>query len=769
MQAIFRSPHILKGRFMLKRCQQCHLSIQCICRTNLQILTPNFNYSNRLLSLSSPCERLFNQKNDYRSRIVFSSYQHQFIPIRNFTLSTIRYEKEPLKPSSKVEVAVQELKKKKEELPAEAPAKQIAKKSLQERIKDEIIHYYHGFRLLFIDIKISFGLAMRVLNGKNLTRREYRLLTRTVGDLFRLVPFSVFIIVPFMEFLLPFFIKFFPGMLPSTFQTATEREDKLKQSLQVKLEMAKFLQQTLDEMSLQHKDHNSQQAKEFSEWVKKIRTSGEQVNNEEILKYAKLFQDELTLDSLSRSQLVALCRVLEVQTLGTNNLLRFQLRMKLRSLAADDKMIQREGVDSLTLQEVQLACKARGMRAYGVSEARLRTQLSQWLDLSLNEKVPPSLLLMSRALMLPETIPTGDKLKATISVLPEAIITQTKASIGEKEGKIDNKVLLEIIKEEERKITEEREERREEKLKSEEEDLKKKEMQQIKLQEDIAKKEELIDTAPIISQEATPELVDTAKVQEDEKLKEVQVNPKDVKAIEAALNTITKEKKSLMVEKETIEDLKAELKDYKEDVHDLEKTVADLPEKNIKESKAARRLYKKVHKIVDKMDTVISELDKQKAENYEVSSKKQKQLLKIDEIIETIKENVIDKSRLSDIKKLLLKIDDDCDGALKVEDVLKLIDVIGKENVKLSGKQIDELIDLLDKEEVLEVESKIEKALQEEKQHDVKHEKKKQAEEKKTSSTNPPKPKIETQSTTVPPPIANIDQAKKQDNSSKML
>ena len=40
---------------------------------------------------------------------------------------------------------------------------------------------------------------------------------RTVSDLFRLVPFSVFIVVPFMELLLPLALKLFPGMLPSTF------------------------------------------------------------------------------------------------------------------------------------------------------------------------------------------------------------------------------------------------------------------------------------------------------------------------------------------------------------------------------------------------------------------------------------------------------------------------------------------------------------------------------------------------------------------------
>ena len=46
-----------------------------------------------------------------------------------------------------------------------------------------------------------------------MTRRESRQLTRTVGDLFRLVPFLAFVIIPFMEFLLPVALKLFPGWL----------------------------------------------------------------------------------------------------------------------------------------------------------------------------------------------------------------------------------------------------------------------------------------------------------------------------------------------------------------------------------------------------------------------------------------------------------------------------------------------------------------------------------------------------------------------------
>lgn len=99
------------------------------------------------------------------------------------------------------------------------------------------------------------------------------------------------------------------------------------------------------------------------------------------------------------------------------------------------------------------------MRAYGLPDSKLKEQLSQWLDLSLNKKVPPSLLLLSRALMVPETIPMSDKLKATISALPDTVVARTQCAIGEKEGKMDHKTNIEIIKMEERKIEEERQEK----------------------------------------------------------------------------------------------------------------------------------------------------------------------------------------------------------------------------------------------------------------------------------------------------------------------
>lgn len=70
-------------------------------------------------------------------------------------------------------------------------------------------------------------------------------------------------------------------------------------------------------------------------------------------------------------------------------------------------------------------------------------------------KVPPSLLLLSRTLYLPEALQPQAQIAATISALPESAASATSAQIGEREGKIRNVVRLEQILQEQRKIEEE--------------------------------------------------------------------------------------------------------------------------------------------------------------------------------------------------------------------------------------------------------------------------------------------------------------------------
>lgn len=620
--------------------------------------------------------------------------------------------KEPSKVEETVKVLKEVQKMKDDLVPSKSfstlPEK-VPPRSLGKRIWDEIVHYYHGFRLLFIDLKISSGLAWKVLHGEDLTRREHRQLVRTVSDLFRLVPFSVFIIIPFMELLLPIFLKLFPAMLPSTFQSTSDKELKFKTQLKVKIEMAKFLQDTLDEMAPKSKgDTHSQTAKEFAEFFEKIRTSGEQASNVEIIKFSKLFEDEITLDSLSRPQLTALCRLLELQPIGTNNFLRFHLRMKLRTLKADDQMIKKEGIECLTVSELQAACRARGMRALGLPENRLRSQLQQWLELSLNEQIPPSLLLLSRALYLPETLPASDQLKATLSTLPNSAVTEAKFKIGEMEGKVDNKTKLELIKSEEEAIKKEEEELQQELLSE-------KKVGEIPVETtNTLQKGELQDKAPILEDYA--DTLEISKAITEEKL-----SKKDFDDLEDAIENIAQEKHKLLIEKEEIEDLKEEMAEYQQDIEELKDMVLETGNKEIQESKGALRLSNKVNKMISKMDKLLDELTIERKSLQQQIDEKLKEgisalkerddIISINELVLAIRriQKVSDDTKLQRIVDVLEKMDIDHDGAVEVDHVLKVIELLCKENVKVTGKQMDEIIELLMKEDTLESEEKMQK------------------------------------------------------------
>ncbi|KAK0422598.1 hypothetical protein QR680_007661 [Steinernema hermaphroditum] len=331
-----------------------------------------------------------------------------------------------------------------------AAAQTKEKPPLRLRIVEELKHYYNGFRLLALETKISAKYVWRIGRGATLSRRERKQLIRTVSDLFRLVPFSIFVIVPFMELALPLFIKLFPNMLPSTFQEASKEEEKHRKQLLVKVEMAKFLRSTIEEIAHQRKSNEQGRSKalEFSEFMSKLRSEGRYVSNEDLFKYTQLFEDELTLDNLSMSQLRALCHVLSIQPLGTPEILQFQLKLKLRELQADDRQIVAEGgIENLTNTELQQAARARGMRAIGVSEERLRAQLQQWLDLSMDDKIPPSLLLLTRILYLSDEVPFAQRLKYLISKLPEGVAEQTRQKLHDVDlGDADYKTRLDFIR-----------------------------------------------------------------------------------------------------------------------------------------------------------------------------------------------------------------------------------------------------------------------------------------------------------------------------------
>ncbi|KAF2403743.1 LETM1-domain-containing protein [Trichodelitschia bisporula] len=335
--------------------------------------------------------------------------------------------------------------------------------TMWQKVKRELAHYWDGTKLLGAEIRISSKLALKMAAGYELTRREHRQLQRTVQDLGRLVPFSVFLIVPFAELLLPVALKLFPNLLPSTYEGAKAKEVKATTLRSTRKEMSSFLRQTLKETGLPVTAANAQKD-EFTDFFRKVRTTGEAPTQADVIKVCKLFKDDLTLDNLSRPQLVAICRYMNLNAVGPDTLLRYQIRHRMRQIKRDDKAISFEGVDSLSVPELQTACASRGLRTHGVSPGRLRDDLQMWLDLRLKYGVPSTLLVLSNAFMYAQGKETElnsqiDALQAVLSSIPEELFHEIELEVHTAEGAATNKQRLEVIKEQQELIDEENQQR----------------------------------------------------------------------------------------------------------------------------------------------------------------------------------------------------------------------------------------------------------------------------------------------------------------------
>ncbi|XP_006152958.1 mitochondrial proton/calcium exchanger protein isoform X1 [Tupaia chinensis] len=624
----------------------------------------------------------------------------QYLPVRSWHSSR------SLGDDSVVEKSLKSLKDKNKKLeeggPVYSPAAEVVvKKSLGQKVLDELKHYYHGFRLLWIDTKIAARMLWRILNGHTLTRRERRQFLRICADLFRLVPFLVFVVVPFMEFLLPVAVKLFPNMLPSTFETQSIKEERLKKELRVKLELAKFLQDTIEEMALKNKAAKGSATKDFSLFFQKIRETGERPSNEEIMRFSKLFEDELTLDNLTRPQLVALCKLLELQSIGTNNFLRFQLTMRLRSIKADDKLIAEEGVDSLNVKELQAACRARGMRALGVTEDRLRGQLKQWLDLHLHHEIPTSLLILSRAMYLPDTLSPADQLKSTLQTLPEIVAKEAQVKVAEVEGEqVDNKAKLEATLQEEAAIQQEHREKELQKLSEAAKDI---EIEGAEAAPGRPGAEPQAEADVILPSEA---LKDTAPVLEG--LKEEEITKEEIDILSDACSKLKEQKQSLTKEKEELELLKEDVQDYSEDLQEIKKELSKTgEEKFVEESKASKRLTKRVQQMIGQIDGLISQLETgQKAGTLSSAegSPVGENVISVTELISAMKQiKHIPENKLI---SLVSALDENKDGKINIDDLVKVIELVDKEDVHISTSQVAEIVATLEKEEKVEEKEK---------------------------------------------------------------
>ncbi|KAI8822125.1 LETM1-like protein-domain-containing protein [Fimicolochytrium jonesii] len=563
---------------------------------------------------------------------------------------------------------------------AAVPVQSAPKKSISVRIKEELLHYWHGTKLLGTEIKISSRLLVKLLNGQGLSRREHRQLKRTTSDLLRLVPFIIILLIPFMELALPILLKLFPNMLPSTFESKFQEEEKKKKILKMRLEMARFLQDTVEDVTVSGSSAAAA-AKEFTEFFNKCRTSAQPASSEEILRIAKKFPDELTLSNLSRPQLVSMAKYMNIQAFGTDSFLRHQIQRRLNYLEQDDRVIIAEGgAEKLSLPELQQVCISRGIRTTGVSPARMRAELEQWLDLHVNHNISSSLLILSRAFQLSDRIPTdkdaalkgnAEALQATLSSLPHQVVNEAQLHISEAEGSATYKQRLSVLQEQEELIQDELEQEaaiaEAKKAKEEEEAALKraKEEQeaaeQLPLVEQVRTRQTEHQAQTIIEEEDALHMTDEELTRLSQVLKVI-TNPSAVDDIRAPLAQ-----------------LKEERREYKEHLTQPLKDVEELKQVTQKETaKSTNEIGDRIDKMVSRLEADCAKYDLEHGSNLNLvrpDSQGKITIAELEQAIQLIRDHPDDER----IKRIVMKLDADGDGVVAMSEILFLAEEAEKE------------------------------------------------------------------------------------------
>jgi len=200
--------------------------------------------------------------------------------------------------------------------------------------------------------------------GKKITRRESRFVVLNRNDLWRGVPFILCWKIPLLgKIVTVVVVTFFPYLLPSTFKFL-----KPEVSIRQRLEQTDlYKKRILNRLSVEYHLSETESPKY-------------PITIEDVVVICNKFKDDLVLDKLSNSQLAALCQAVNLNGWGWNGLLKSRLQKYFNILAEDDKMIETEGIVSLTSDELEEANDERGLRLT-LSQSEMQSQLSEWLNL----------------------------------------------------------------------------------------------------------------------------------------------------------------------------------------------------------------------------------------------------------------------------------------------------------------------------------------------------------------------------------------------------
>ena len=301
-------------------------------------------------------------------------------------------------------------------------------------VTDFISLYWQSVKFFAKEINLAARLSYRIyLKGHRYTRSERMKMQRAAVDVMKVLPFVSMTLVVGTEITALLAARAIPNMLPQAFQPVAKKVDENLPKFVDKVlpsgkerELAKNrtrveIADKLHELSLEYvtrlkelaqnpNEHDKYVEKDvhmITHFLAKTDQPEVRVTQSNIASVGPSFRRRMPLQQLSRMQLVRMAQYMNQGSellnlmLPTFVLVR-RLRMHVQNARADDKDIHFEGVSSLSDEDLQDACYARGL-SRGNDEIlniqTLRNRLRNWIALSIDRDVPSSLLILSSALI----------------------------------------------------------------------------------------------------------------------------------------------------------------------------------------------------------------------------------------------------------------------------------------------------------------------------------------------------------------------------------
>lgn len=224
-------------------------------------------------------------------------------------------------------------------------------------------HIWHELKIIgkgFVTLKQDLTYSIKTTKDTALDEYgsysfESRIrIRRTWADLFKFIPFSLFIIVPGLELLLPAWLVIFPNSIPSQFISEASKKQKMDELVK-KQEMSSkklviLLPKILSEMTKDSEIDNEDQ-----ERIKKLITLIKDPNMSitSLLEYRDLFNKYIDFRVFPISSLEACCSFMSLQPKTgrvswlSKYFLHREIKMYMKKLRDDDSAIMYKEIESL--------------------------------------------------------------------------------------------------------------------------------------------------------------------------------------------------------------------------------------------------------------------------------------------------------------------------------------------------------------------------------------------------------------------------------------